>query len=155
MTHFTEGSGEGGWGAARADLRSTDPAWVIERLVGSAQQLHRLGVGAPVKRRETLDHRNADGAIETGCLDGAGGRLAHCLEPPLDRRLPARPQLGHRSVNVGEDEAFPVGMVLPQIRLLRPAVAGVATERVEAPQEWVALVRLRATGRCVARIGPS
>ena len=40
MTHFTRGSGEGGWGAARADLAG----WAVERVVGPAEHLHRLGV---------------------------------------------------------------------------------------------------------------
>ncbi len=79
--------------------------------------------------------RDADGAIEAGRFDAAGRRLAHRREPPLDQRFLARPQLGHRGVDVGEDQAFPIGVVLPQCRLLPPAGANVAAEGVEAPQE--------------------
>jgi hypothetical protein len=72
---------------------------------------------------------------EAGGFDTARRLLAHRFEPPLYQRLPARPQLGHRSVYVGEHVVFPVGVVFLQGRLLPPEVAGVASERVEQPQE--------------------
>jgi lipoate-protein ligase A len=40
VTHFTQGSGEGGWGAARADL----VGWAVERVTGPAERLHGLGI---------------------------------------------------------------------------------------------------------------
>ncbi len=86
-----------------------------------------------MERREALDHRNADGAIEAGRFDAAGRRFTHRRQPPLDRRFLPRPQLGHCGVDIAEDEAFPVGVVLPQCRQFPPALADVAAERVEAP----------------------
>jgi hypothetical protein len=86
-----------------------------------------------VERREALDHRNADRAIEARCFDGARHCLAHRREPPLDQRILTRPQLGHRSMDIGEDEAFPVGVAFPQRRQLPPAIADVAAESVEPP----------------------
>jgi hypothetical protein len=85
-----------------------------------------------VKGRETLDHRDADGAIEARRFDAAGGRLTHRVEPPLDQRILIRPQLGHRSVDVAEDEAFPIGAALPRRRWLPPA----PMSTVLALQKW-------------------
>ena len=46
MTQFTHGSGEGGWGAARADL----DGWAVERIAGPPAELHALGVPEPPRR---------------------------------------------------------------------------------------------------------
>jgi lipoate-protein ligase A len=46
VTQFTRGSGEGGWGAARADLAE----WALERAVGPPERLHRLGIQNPERR---------------------------------------------------------------------------------------------------------
>jgi len=66
VTHFTEGSGEGGWGAARADLgrglskdRQSAVPWAVERVGGPAEGLHRLG--APVPARRLLRWCRAEG----------------------------------------------------------------------------------------------
>jgi lipoate-protein ligase A len=46
VTEFTHGSGEGGWGAARADLTG----WAVERIEGPAAALHGLGLPDPPRR---------------------------------------------------------------------------------------------------------
>ena len=110
MTHFTEGSGEGGWGAARADLRSTDPAWVIERLVGSAQQLHRLGWPDPPGRR--LRWCRADGpALVVGSAQPEAHvdrAAAIALDLPVVRR-----RSGGSSVVVGPGRVAWLDVVVP------------------------------------------
>jgi predicted GNAT family acetyltransferase len=47
-------------------------------------------------------------------------------------------------VDVGEDKAFSVGVPVPQRRQLVPAIADIAAERVEAPQQG------RGVGQAVA-----
>ncbi|GAC1314212.1 MAG: hypothetical protein NVSMB12_07050 [Acidimicrobiales bacterium] len=49
MPNFTPRSGEGGWGAARADLTRVEP-WVVEWARGAPADLHRLGVPASPRR---------------------------------------------------------------------------------------------------------
>ena len=49
MPNFTPRSGEGGWGAARADLTQVEP-WVVEWARGAPADLHRLGVPVPASR---------------------------------------------------------------------------------------------------------
>lgn len=49
MPNFTPRSGEGGWGAARADLTQV-AAWDVERARGAPADLHRLGVPVPARR---------------------------------------------------------------------------------------------------------
>ena len=50
-------------------------------------QLYRLGPCAAVARREALDHRNADCAVEARCFDAVGRRRPHRPEPLLDQRF--------------------------------------------------------------------
>ena len=53
MPNFTPRSGEGGWGAARADLTPEAPGaavWNIERARGAPADLHRRGLPVPARR---------------------------------------------------------------------------------------------------------
>jgi lipoate-protein ligase A len=124
VTHFTQGSGEGGWGAARADLgppaqtgqdevrggSSADAAWTVERLAGSADQLHRLGLSDPSRRR--LRWCRADGpALVLGSAqpgDHVDRAAAAALALPVVRRLS-----GGSSVVVGPGRVAWLDVVVP------------------------------------------
>lgn len=123
MTHFTERSGEGGWGAARADLRSpghpssagpggpaADGPWLIERLVGSAEGLHRLGLPDPARRR--LRWCRAEGpALVLGSAEPEGHvdrAAAAALGLPVVRR-----RSGGSSVVVGPGRVGWLDVVVP------------------------------------------
>ena len=124
MTHFTQGSGEGGWGAARADLgppaqtgpdevrggSSADAAWTVERLAGSADQLHRLGLSDPSRRR--LRWCRAEGpALVLGSAEPEGHvdrAAAAALGLPVVRR-----RSGGSSVVVGPGRVGWLDVVVP------------------------------------------
>src|SRR5205085_7712066 len=104
------------------------------------QPLDCRPVFTAMKRRKAFDDRDADTAVEPRRLNLARRRLAHCREPPLDQRFAAGAQFRHRGMNIAKDEAFPIGMPLPQIGQLPPAIAdiaaaGLAAQRIEPPQQ--------------------
>jgi hypothetical protein len=123
-------------------MRAVDHAPQLE--MHRQQMLEGALIGAVTERGEALDHRNADARIDAGGLHSAGSGLAHRGEPPLHARVVAGAELGHRGVDVGEHQAPPVGVPLPQRRELPPAIADIAAERVEPPQQRRGVGQVRA-----------
>jgi hypothetical protein len=50
---------------------------------GNANPALQVPQAAAVERRQALDHRIADGAMEAGRFDAAGRRLTDSSRPPL------------------------------------------------------------------------
>jgi lipoate-protein ligase A len=99
-------SGEGGWGAARADLER----WSVQRLAGSAGLLHRLGIPSAPRRLLRWCH-----AVGPALVVGSAQPEAH-----VDRGAAAaagldvvRRRSGGSSVVVGPGRALWLDVIVP------------------------------------------
>jgi len=102
VTQFTHGSGEGGWGAARADL----DGWEIERLDGPPAALHGLGLPDP-PRRLLRWCRATSTALVIGSAEPAD-HVDPATPVPVVRR-----RTGGASVLVGPGHVLWLDAVLP------------------------------------------
>ena len=109
MTHFTQGSGEGGWGAARADLVS-GAAWAVAQVGGPPGSLHQLEVPAPPGRLLRWCHATR-AALVLGSAQPAGHvdeAAASAAGLPVVRR-----RSGGSSVVVGPGRVAWLDVVIP------------------------------------------
>jgi len=116
-------SGEGGWGAARADLEAGAPQWAVEQLVGPAAVLHRLGI--PARPRRLLRWCEA---VTPALVLGSAEPDAHVDRPAAARAGLgiARRRSGGSSVLVGPGRVAWLDVVVPAGDPLWDADVGVA-----------------------------
>jgi len=107
------------WLAQRFESHRTHLRAVAYRMLGSLAEADDAVQEAWIRlsRTDTSDVDNLRAWLTTVvgrvCLNLLRSRRTR-REAPLDCRFMARAQLGHRGVDVGEHEAFPVGVAFPQ-----------------------------------------